>query len=167
MARRDTKIRIDGEVAYVPLTKGMTAVIDAADVEIVEAYLWYADVKRTTVYARSSFIKGVGRIYLHRLLISPDASLQVDHKDGDGLNCRRGNLRPATNGENRRNQRVRKDSGTKIKGVRWDAKNHKWCARIKHQGQSIWLGRHSTFEAAHSAYAAASALFHGDFGRAE
>jgi len=33
-------IRVVGDVAYVPLTQGLEAVIDAADLHLVEAYNW-------------------------------------------------------------------------------------------------------------------------------
>jgi hypothetical protein len=38
-------------VAYITLTKGYEAVIDAADVHIVAPWSWYAYVAKSTVYA--------------------------------------------------------------------------------------------------------------------
>ena len=39
-------IRIEGDVAYVPLTKGYEAIIDVEDVPLVEGRNWHAHVVR-------------------------------------------------------------------------------------------------------------------------
>lgn len=47
------------------------------------------------------------RLYLHREIMHAPAELEVDHLDGDPLNCRRANLECVTPAENtrRRNER--------------------------------------------------------------
>ncbi len=52
------KIRIDGAVAYVPLTRGYEAIIDIADVQLVCDWNWRADVDMHTVYAVRGFRTG-------------------------------------------------------------------------------------------------------------
>ena len=42
MPKAIRQIRVDGNIAYVPLTRGYEAVIDAADVPLVEGWNWYA-----------------------------------------------------------------------------------------------------------------------------
>jgi hypothetical protein len=93
---RPRPIRIDGDVAYVPLTKGFTASIDATDVPIVQGFSWSADVRKTTVYAvrRSRREKRV--IGIHQAILPAEPGLTPDHIDGDGLNNRRSNIRAAT-----------------------------------------------------------------------
>ena len=53
------QIRIQGDIAYVPLTKGYEAVIDAADVPLVQGNNWSATVRKRTCYAfRTERAKG-------------------------------------------------------------------------------------------------------------
>lgn len=160
-------IRIDGDVAYVPLTKGYEAVIDAADVPLVGQYNWCAAVKPHTVYARrTDGSTGKERtVLLHRVLMGEPDGLEVDHRDGDGLNNRRDNLRVATNAQNQHNQRTRNDNSSGFKGVSWYGRGKKWQVRIKLNGKQRHIGYHATPEEAHAAYAAASERLHGDFGR--
>jgi len=43
-------------------------------------------------------------IFIHRFLMQPGPGLEVDHIDGDGLNCVRANMRLVTRGENMLNK---------------------------------------------------------------
>jgi len=93
-------INEDG-TASIPLTRGYTATIDEADVDLVAPYSWHAFPHRRTVYARATID---GRMtMLHQLLCQTPDGLVTDHIDGNGLNNRRSNLRVVTNGENLRN----------------------------------------------------------------
>jgi hypothetical protein len=160
-------IRIDGEIAYVPLTQGYTAVIDAADAPLVGQYNWCAEVQSRAVYARRTDRSGVKQrsVLMHRVLMGAPNGLEVDHIDGNGLNNRRDNLRTATKAQNVRNQRTRSDNTSGLKGVSWDGRNSKWKAQIKFNGKRHHLGRHNTPEQAYAAYCAASSRLHGEFGR--
>jgi hypothetical protein len=89
----------DGLV-YVTLTQGRVAIVDVIDLAVVENVKWYATQAQNTCYAtRSRDGKG-----LHRIIIDPPHGLEVDHKDRDGLNNRRENLRVATHAQNRANR---------------------------------------------------------------
>jgi hypothetical protein len=167
-------IRIDGDVAYVPLTKGYTAVIDADDVPLVAEWNWSAQVfKRQrdgsiyTVYAHRQQIVGTkkGALYLHRVIAGTPADMHTDHIDGDGLNNRRSNLRVVTRTQNMQNRRVCRTSATGLKGVFWHKRDCKWYAQIKAGGKKRHLGCFETKADAAEAYAAASAELHGEFGR--
>lgn len=52
------------------------------------------------------------RLYLHRIVMDATTEQKVDHEDGDGLNCRKSNLRVASRRENAVNsylhRRIRK-----------------------------------------------------------
>jgi hypothetical protein len=73
--------------------------IDTADYGLVKEHPWSALVNSRNTYAKTT-IKGSGKrtTLLHSLLL-PDAKL-IDHRDGNGLNNRRSNLRPATHRQN-------------------------------------------------------------------
>jgi hypothetical protein len=171
MTRNIRPIRIEGKIAYVPLTQGYEAIIDAADVHMVDGWNWYAMVLTNTVYvARNSHRDANGNrntILLHRVIIGCPDGLDVDHRDADGLNNRRCNLREATHAQNMRNRRIQADNTSGFKGASWHKNSGKWQAKISIDGKEHHLGLHPTPEEAHAAYASASARLHGEFGRTE
>jgi hypothetical protein len=105
-----------------PLTRGKFAFVDEADFGrlIALGARWQATERKRTWYAsRDEHRDGRQiRVYLHRwILDAPDGS-QVDHIDGDGLNCQRHNLRICSNGENLRNRIMPTRSSSRFRGVR-------------------------------------------------
>jgi hypothetical protein len=167
MTRAVRPIRIDGDVAYVTLTQGYEAIIDAADVPLVEGVNWYANNQPNTVYCvnRSQNETKKTTIRMHRVIMGDPDGFQIDHIDGDGLNNRKSNLRLATRCENNRNRKINKNNTSGLKGVFWIASRKRWRAEIKADGKKINLGYFNTPEAAHAAYVAASERLHGEFGR--
>jgi AP2 domain len=99
---------------------------------------WHPGSKTFYVYAS---IQGK-RVYLHRLITDAPAGLVVDHRDHDGLNNCRSNLRSVIQGENVRN--ARRVPGKNGRGVRWYAPTGRWKARSKVQGREIHLGYFDT-----------------------
>jgi hypothetical protein len=169
MTRPIRPIRIEGDVAYVTLTKGYEAIIDAADVPLVEGFNWSAFVNkdRRTVYAVRGGRYGPKRllIRMHRVIMNTPSEMKTDHIDGNGLNNRRTNLRVATNSENMRNRGAPTNNTSGFKGVS-AVSNGKWSAKIKLKYKLYYIGSFDTPEAAHAAYVAASELLHGEFARA-
>jgi hypothetical protein len=166
MSRAIRPIRIEGDVAYVPLTKGYEAIIDAADVPLVEGVNWWAKISRITVYAAAKLPSPQrGDKLMHRAIMNTPSKMETDHIDGDGLNNRRSNLRIATTSENQRNRGLSANNTSGFKGVSWQKRTKKWRAEIRSNGVYWWLGDFDTPEAAHAAYVAASERLHGEFGR--
>jgi hypothetical protein len=156
------RIRIDGKIAYVPLTQGYEAMIDTADVPIVARWNWQIKSDRGYLYA---YRKGKsGNIWMHRLIMGNPKGMVIDHINRDGLDNRRGNLRIATHAENIRNQGIRKNNTSGIKGVSLVPSTGRWQARIMVWGQAKFLGTFATSQEAHAAYVAASRELHGEFG---
>ena len=160
-------IRIVGDLAYVTLTRGYEAVIDSADVPLVDGFNWCALVHKNAVYARRADCSGIKQraVYLHRVILGEPDGMDVDHRDGDGLNNRRNNLREATRSQNMCNQRISSRNTHGLKGVHWHKAAGKWQAHIKLNGRNRHLGLFTTPEAAYAAYCDASTRLHGDFGR--
>lgn len=98
MPKKIRTIRVEGNIAYVPLTHGHEAIIDACDASLVDAFNWYARVRPHTVYAvrttRSGMVKRDSR--MHRAIMGDPDGFEVDHINGNGLDNRRDNLRLAT-----------------------------------------------------------------------
>lgn len=81
---------------------------------------------------------------------------QVDHVNGDRLDCRRANLRIVpSHAENRQNVGSLAGSTSQYRGVSWDRRTGKWKAQVKVCGQAHWLGR---FADEHEAGEAAAAF---------
>lgn len=174
MPRTIRQIRIEGNTACVPLTQGYEAKIDAEDVQLVDGANWYADVALRrdgsvrSVYAATNVPRAGGgqlRIWMHRIICETPEGLETDHVNGDGLDNRRNNLRPATTSENQYNQGLSCANTSGAKGVCWDKKSGKWRASIKIAGRLQYLGLFSDINSARAAYASASAKLHGEFGR--
>lgn len=149
-------------VEEIPLTRGMVAVVDAADYHIVAPFRWYAHKGRRTWYARAD-VGGRSnrkRIYMHRLLC---AGPVVDHRDGDGLNNTRSNLRPATDSLNQANRRKVAGTSSRFKGVTFDAARGKWSAQISVGGQHYNLGRFDDELLAAAHYDVAARIHFGQF----
>lgn len=160
-------IRIAGEVAYITLTKGYEAVIDVKDIPLVDGYNWTAMVRPHTVYARRNWCTDGKQksVLMHRVILGEPKGVEVDHKDCDGLNNRRSNLRAASRLDNSHNQRLSKRNTSGFKGVSFRRRDGNWTAQILLNGRTHYLGHHPTPMAAHAAYQRASAELHGEFGR--
>jgi len=169
MPRTIRQIRIVGNIAFVPLTRGYEAVIDAADVPLVNGFNWQAMVTSRSVYAqRTDRTDPKPRsVRMHRTIVGEPAGLQVDHIDGDGLNNQRDNLREVTPSQNAKNQRKHRDNTSDLKGVSFHKRDGKWSAQIGVDGKQKHLGYFDTKEEAYLAYCEASAKYHGEFGRVE
>lgn len=85
---------------------------------------------------------------------------EVDHRDRDGLNNQRGNLRKATDREQVIN-RLMKPGNTGFRGVK--KKVHLFEARISDYGKYICLGHFKTAKEAAKAYDLAAKQIHGEF----
>lgn len=129
----------------IPLTRGMTAVVDAADYALVSGMKWYAYPDRNYFYAGSRAKDG-SRIRMHRLIMDAKKGEIVDHRDEDGLNNRRKNLRKVTNSHNLHNCR------RTAKGCSWDERTKRWKARIMVNRKEVWLGRFPTAALARAAW---------------
>lgn len=155
-------------MAAIPVgAAGHIAIVDDADHEMLARYRWFAQPKRATVYAHRNIVRDgfpTTRFMHHDVLGSLPPGMWVDHINGDGLDNRRVNLRFASPTENARNKRVRKDSGTGIKGVR-RRPSGRWTARICVNGCQIWLGTFNSPEDAAAAYLAAAREHFGKFAR--
>lgn len=169
MAEKELRrIRIHGNIAYVPLSQEYEAVIDAADVPLVEAWNWQANATGNTMYAARSEKRGSKTtvFLMHRVILGAKPGTKVDHVNRDGLNNRRSNLRLATHTENMRNSRIQKNNTSGFKGVSRYGDTGRWRACIWADGVKTSLGCFDTPEEAHAAYCEAAKRLHGKFWRA-
>jgi len=155
----------------IPLTQGKFALVDNQDFTKLSRYKWCAARRRGTFYAeRYIRVSDTEKILIsmHRVVLNPAPNKKVDHKDGNGLNNTRDNLRVATEAQNKRNQKKYKNNTSGYKGVTFSRNNRgskKWTARVQLDGKSHFLGHFVTPEEAYSAYCAGAVRLHGEFAR--
>lgn len=127
----------------ISLTQGLVALVDDEDFPVLVQWSWHAKRCLHTFYAARNEPLGNSRVTvrMHRFLLGAGAGDRVDHKDGNGLNNTRINLRLCTARQNQQNQRHRSDEkSSRFKGVDWHSSNAAWRARIRVQGRLIQLG---------------------------
>lgn len=138
------------------LKSGMTILLDDCDAWVLEQFSLCADRKGAVTYVRAQK-KGTGaakakKEYLHRLIMGlPD--LEVDHRDMNGLNNTRGNLRLSTKSQNNHNKNMQSRNTSGFKGVYWNKIRCRWFAKIKVMDKEYKRGYFHTAEEAASAYA--------------
>lgn len=152
----------------IQLSQGLVALIDEADMKKVEGLQFCATKGTSTWYAVS---REVGP--LHRFLMDAPTDMLVDHKDHNGLNNRRENLRICTQRQNGRNRKgaARKEGRTsRFLGVSWSKQARGWRAVIAAgplmadgAASLIDIGRFANEEDAARAYDAAALLCFGEF----
>lgn len=154
-------------MAEIILSNGGVATVDAGDLALVSGYTWRRrDESPTRSYAVTSFRVGakIKNVLMHRLLTDFRYPC-VDHRDGDGLNNRRSNIRASSIAENNQNARCHRNNKCGFKGVHWSKPNGKWRAAIQANGKRRMLGVFTNAEAAARAYDAAAIELHGEFAR--
>lgn len=145
----------------IELTHGYVTQVDAADYERLMQHKWWAIIRKRHVYAGAN-IDGK-QVLMHRLLMDFPAGV-VDHKDGDGLNNTRSNLRACSPRENLLNSRSYRGT-SQFKGVSWVTSHGKWGARIQSHGRLYFLGLFASEKAAAIAYNRAARRLFGEFAR--
>lgn len=135
---------------------GLIAVVDEQDAPMLLEYRWNPCKGHTTFYAAAP-IDGHG-MRMHRLIMGvTDPGIQVDHRNHNGLDNRRSNLRLATGTQNMANTRMRAANRSGAKGV-WFQQG-RWFAK----SGGIHLGSFTTWEAAVSAFDHAIVEANGEF----
>lgn len=88
---------------------------------------------------------------------------QIDHINGNRMDNRIENLRPATKQQNQHNAKRRVDNRSGVKGVSWLKDSRKWRADIQINGKRHCLGRFDSIENAKEFIMLAREMMHGNF----
>lgn len=135
----------------IKLTKGYSTIVDDDIFLMLNKYSWHAVVCKNSVYA-VSFINGK-TTQMHRFILKVKKGYYVDHKNLNGLDNRRKNLRIATPSQNRMNTLVYKHNKTGYKGVhKCKSKINPYRSQIRFKGKIYHLGCFKTEKQAAYAY---------------
>ena len=99
------------------------------------------------------------------LMHGKELTEMLDHIDGDQLNNRIENLRAVTNSQNQRNQKLRKDGTSGIKGVSWISSYKRWSGQVWHEGKLYRAGYFKDKDECAAAVRELREQLHGEFAR--
>ena len=109
---------------------------------------------------------GAEKVWLHRFVkrCRRGDGVKIDHRNGDGLDCRQANLRDCTVAQNQMNRRKRSMiTSSRFKGATRFAERRLWTAQLKAGGRRWFLGNWADEEDAALAYDVAAQIAFGEF----
>lgn len=149
------------------LTQKKYALVNEIDYQELNKYKWCAARDYNTFYAVRTAIIDNKRttIRMHREILKVHSNQYIDHKNGNGLDNRRENLRLASCSQNGANQKKHDRGISKFKGVCWHKLARKWVAQIRAHGKVNHLGYFNVESEAAIAYNKAALEYFGEFAK--
>ena len=150
--------------AWARTTQWGTALVSIEDSHWLESFSWCLLVpKQGYAYARSAH--SLVNSTLH-VAIMPNVEM-VDHKNGNGLDCRRINIRKASRGQNRINVKTEPRARSGYRGVFFNTSGRgpKWKSGIRINKITKHLGYFDDPEQAARVYDLAAHAAFGEFAR--
>lgn len=145
----------------IPLTKGKEALVDDQDYEYLMQWKWCINGGYAGRRARPHFY------YMHKEIATKrlgfPSELKADHINGNPLDNRRGNLRPATQQMNGINAGLCSANSSGFKGVSLCNKTKTWAAYVHVRDQKHHLGYFDSKVDAAKAYNKAAKKHFGEF----
>lgn len=155
----------NGTVKAIPVGKCRLSIIDQDDYDRISKSSWFVKKGRYTCYAgtRDCHKKTTS---LHREVLNlKQGDPIIDHRNGNGLDNRKCNLRISTYEANNFNSRIRSDNISGYRGVSWHKGRKKWCAQISVNKKVIHGGYYSNPQAAAMAYDKLAIINRGEYAK--
>ncbi len=153
----------------IPLTRGKFALVDNIDYPNLILLNWYAHLRHGTWYSSTSLKDEKGKfriISMHRYILNlkhGDGKI-IDHKDHNGLNNQRNNLRICNKKQNLANRKAKKYGKSKYLGVYFSNRSKKWRAATRGgNGKTKAIGIFKKEKEAALAYNIAAKMYYGNF----
>jgi len=150
---------IIGDLVIGTSMKGDRFYFDLEDFEKVSRYYWY---KHHSGYFFANDENG-GRIALHRLVMDAKSDERIDHINHQKENACKSNLRIVTASENSFNSALAKNNTSGRTGVHYNRREKMWVPTIMKDGESVYLGKYSSFEEAVAVRKAAEEKYFGQY----
>lgn len=152
MSKRGRSGWVKDGVGFIPLSRGLVAIVDEDMVPFLEKRKWHATCAKKPYAARTIGSKPCQSVvFMHRVVIGDvPEGMEIDHINGNGLDNRRSNLAVVSHAENMRKAVYRSTNKSGVPGV----SRHicgKWSAQITRLGRRYWLGLHVDTESAAAA----------------
>ncbi len=154
----------------IPLTQGKFAIVDAEDYDELSQYKWYAKKGNSTYYAgrgvrvyKNGKYVGVRQILMHRVMTKAPKGMLVDHRNHNGLDNRRENMRVCTREQNSHNQLPYRGTSCRYKGVTKHKRDGVFEVNIRYNGKLNYIGRFKDADDAAKAYDKKAKELFGEF----
>jgi hypothetical protein len=146
------------------LPSGHEVLVDDADYDWLASLPWRLAVRNKTSYAQMQVGRKGRRVYMHRMIMGEPDCL-VDHRNRNGLDNQRHNLRLATQPQNQHNRGPVLGTSSRFKGVRRHSQNNCWVSHITFNKVRKHLGTFVSEEVAALAYDQAARELAGEFAK--
>lgn len=149
------------------LNNGWVAKVDDEDYKIISQLKWHVVKWGKCFYAlhtgpRDEYGKQ-HPISMHRMIMEAKIGEQIDHKNRDGLDNRKCNLRKCSTKENIRNCGLSSRNKTGYKGVRYSKERDYYTCRLDAKEHKIYLGIFENKEEAALVHDEAAEIYYGEF----
>lgn len=139
-----------------------TVYFDDSDYDLIMRYKWVLlKTGGNTIYCETR--KKNFRTYMHRLIMNPNENEIIDHKDHNGLNNMRSNLRICSHRQNNCNTRLHITNSTGFRGVSFKKDKNAYVAQISFNNKTHYIGFYKNKYQAAEAYNRFATKLHGEF----
>ena len=149
----------------------MHAIVDDADFDFLNQWKWHVSIEGKCAYAsRNATVQekingSPSTIKMHRIILGSPTGCIIDHKDGNGLNNQKSNLRICSHAQNLMNTPTARNNTSGFKGVSFRKDVSKYEAYLHTKKQKIRLGLYLCPIEAAKAYDDAANKYFGEYAR--